>query len=142
MGHNTDALGFIPKPTVQHRYIAHHRYVLQTDEHGHPVGYLLHGAIRRGAAVVISQHCIEVDARRKHYGIVAFQQFLSRCQRAGASSIHLRVADDLPAVEFWRSCGFQTKAIVPGGERRGRMIVEMSLPLDLPLFSVAIQELA
>ena len=133
MSHNTDALGFIPEPTVRHRYIAQDRYVLQTDEHGHPVGYLLHGSLRRAHPCVISQHCIDFDARRRHYGVLAFQVFLERCQRAGVSSITLRVADDLPAVQFWQACGFQTKAIVPGGQRRNRIIIEMQLPLDLPL---------
>lgn len=135
MAHNTDALGFIPEPTVRHRYIEQERYVLQTDEKGKPVGYLLHGAMHRAQPCVISQHCIDFDARRQHYGFLAFQEFLGRCQRAGCSSVHLRVAEDLQAVHFWQACGFQTRAIVPGGQRRDRIIVEMFLPLELPMFA-------
>jgi hypothetical protein len=134
MAHNTDALGFIPEPTVRHRYISQHRYILQTDERGNPVGYLLHGALRRAQPCVISQHCIDYDARRRHYGLLAFREFLRRCEVAGSSSIHLRVAEDLDAVQFWQSCGFTVDAVVPGGERRQRIIIEMVLPIALPLF--------
>lgn len=133
MRHNYDALGFIPAPTVHHRYVAEQRYILQADERGRNVGYLLHGALRRSRPCVISQHCIDYDYRNRHYGMVAFRRFLERCQRAGCSSIHLRVAEDLPALEFWRACGFQIQGVVPGGQSRARVIVEMTMPLDLPL---------
>lgn len=137
MRHNYEAVGFIPEPTVQHRYVTLGRYILQTDDSGHNIGYLLHGALRRAQPVVISQHLIDYDYRRRHYGLLAFNQFVERCERVGVSSIHLRVADDLPALLFWQSCGFQTLRIVPGGERRQRSIVEMYRPFDLPLLSAA-----
>ena len=140
MAHNTDALGFIPATTVENRYVRMNRYVIQTDERGKAVGYLLHGAIRAGEPCVISQHCIEYDKRLHGYGELAFAELLRRCRMGGASSIHLRVGQDLPAVLFWQSCGFTVKRIVPGGERRGRLIVEMALPLNLPLFSEAAHE--
>lgn len=133
MRHNYDAVGFIPEPTIEHRYIAQNRYILQADEHGKPVGYLLHGALRRAQACVISQHLIDYDHRRRHFGLLAFEQFLGRCERSGVSSIHLRVADDLPAVHFWRSCGFQVADILPGGLSRQRTIVQMHYRFDLPL---------
>lgn len=137
MKYNYEAVGFIPQPTVKYRYISQNRYILQSDERGRPVGYLLHGALRRGHSCVISQHCIDYDARRRHYGVLAFRQFVERCEFSGVSSIHLRVAEDLPAVSFWQACGFRVDAVVPGGQRRGRMIVEMSYLLILPLLSMA-----
>lgn len=130
---NYEAVGFIPEPTVRHRYITCHRYILQEDERGKLVGYLLHGALQRGKPCVISQHLIDYDYRRRHYGWLAFQEFVRRCEFAGVSSIHLRVADDLPSVQFWQSCGFQTIRVLPGGESRQRMIVEMVHLLSLPL---------
>jgi hypothetical protein len=134
MRHNYDAVGFIPGPTVQHRYVALGRYILQTDDRGRNVGYLLHGALNRGQACAISQHLIDYDYRRRHYGLLAFHQFVGRCQYTGVSSIHLRVADDLPALQFWQTCGFKVLRIMPGGQSRRRNIVEMFLPLELPFF--------
>jgi hypothetical protein len=134
MAENYDAVGFIPEPTVRCRYLAHHRYILQEDDRGRPVGYLLHGALERGRPCVISQHLIDYDYRRRHYGMMAFKTFVERCEFAGASSIHLRVADDLPALQFWQSCGFRIQRTVSGGEARNRVIVEMYYLLRLPMF--------
>jgi GNAT superfamily N-acetyltransferase len=134
MAENSDALGFIPITTLQDQYIAQQRYVLQLDECGNKVGYLLHGAIYYGQSVVISQHCIQYEKRLRGYGEMAFAVLLDRARKSGASSIKLRCADDLPAVQFWQNLGFQIRRVVPGGERRRRMIIEMFYPLALPLF--------
>lgn len=137
MAENTDALGFIPNTTLKTRYIAKSRYVLQADERGRTVGYLLYGALRYGQPVVIAQSCIQYEKRLRGYGEKAFLELLRRCRLAGASSIHLRCADDLPAVQFWQSLGFQILKIEPGGARRGRMIVKMVYLLSLPLLRPA-----
>lgn len=135
MAENYDAIGFIPLGTIRDRYITKQRFILQLDERGRRVGYLLHGTIRYGQPVVISQHCIQYDSRLRGYGEQAFQELLKRANLAGASSIQLRCADDLPALMFWQSVGFRIVRIVPGGEKRRRMIVEMAYPLALPLFT-------
>lgn len=131
---NTDAIGFIPAPTLESQYIRQGRYIIQEDERGRRVGFLLHGAIRQGQRLVISQHCIQYEKRNRDYGRAAFLALLERAQRYGASSIALRCGCDLEAVRFWQAMGFQVVRIVPGGERRGRMIAEMVLRLGLPLF--------
>lgn len=135
MAENYDAIGFIPVGTIRDRYLAKQRFILQLDERGRRVGYLLHGAIRYGRPVVISQHCIQYDKRLRGYGEMAFRALLKRANLVGASSIRLRCADDLPALLFWQSIGFQVVQVVPGGEKRRRMIVEMVYPLALPLFT-------
>jgi GNAT superfamily N-acetyltransferase len=137
MKQNTDALGFIPNTTIRDRFVAREWYILQRDECGKPVGYLLHGSVRYGQPCYVSQHCIELDKRLRGYGAQAVQVLIDRCQRVGASSIYLRCGEDLPALQFWQALGFQVLEIIPGGERRQRMIVRMALPLELPLLSLA-----
>lgn len=137
MRENYEAIGFIPEPTVRFRYIRHGRYILQVKENGRPVGYLLHGAIQCGQPVVISQHVIDYDHRLRGYGEAAFREFFERCRYGGASSIHLRCANNLPSVEFWQHCGFRIDAVLPGGLSRQRMINSMICELPLPLFDVS-----
>jgi len=134
MRENYEAVGFIPETTVRDRYIRNDWYILQKDDQGKTVGYLLHGAIQTGKPVAVSQHCIQYEKRLHGHGRQALLTLISRCQKVGASSIHLRCANNLPAVEFWQSCGFTVSGIVAGGQKRQRMIIEMNLPLNLPLF--------
>jgi GNAT superfamily N-acetyltransferase len=136
MAENYDAVGFIPKTTVETRYIRRGWYVLQTDERGRKVGYLLHGRIQQGNPVVVSQHCIQYEKRLKGYGEKAFQVLKERAERGGASSIKLRCADDLPALLFWQSVGFEIINVTPGGQKRKRMIMSMTYPLSLPLLEL------
>ncbi len=133
MRENYEAVGFIPEPTVQQRYIYHGNYVFQTDEAGKRIGYILHGPIRYGQPVTISQHVIQYEKRSHGYGLIAFDTLRRRAIQNGASSIRLRVADDLPAVLFWQACGFSCHRVLPGGQARQRLIIEMFLPLALPL---------
>jgi L-amino acid N-acyltransferase YncA len=135
MRQNTDALGFIPSTTVENRYIRRGDYILQCDERGNRIGYLLHGPIYQGRNAHVVQHCIELDKRNRGYGQLAVLELIRRCDIVGASSIRLRCATDLPSLEFWRSCGFVVAAIVPGGEQRQREIAEMFMLFDAPLFS-------
>lgn len=125
----------IPFDTIQYRYIAKNRYVLQEDERGKPVGYILHGAIHYGQPMVISQHAIIYDKWLLGYGQSAFYAVVERARRGGASAIRLRCADDLPANQFWQSLGFQIVGIESGGAKRNRTIVKMVFPLLLPLFA-------
>lgn len=134
MRENYEAVSFIPDTTLKDRYIAKNRYIIQYDERGRKTGYLLHGALYYGRPVVISQHCIQYEKRLRGYGEQAFLEMLRRANLAGASSIRLAVADDLPAVDFWKTCGFQVIGIEPGGKSRNRMRIKMVYPLALPLF--------
>ena len=136
MAENTNELGFIPNTTIKSRYIAKSRFILQYNERGYPVGYLLHGALNYGQPVVISQACIQYEKRLRGYGEMTFRELLNRAEWANVSSIHLAVAADLPAVQFWQSLGFQVREIVPGGASRKRMIVKMFYPLNLPLLTL------
>lgn len=126
----------IPFDTIQYRYIAKHRYVLQENEHGQSVGYILHGALYRGQSLVISQHAIDYDYWLRGYGEQAFNAVLERANLVGCSSIRLRCADDLPSVQFWRALGFQIAGLEVGGAKRQRTIIKMVYPLDLPLFTL------
>ena len=130
----SDALGFIPSTSVHDKYVCAENFIIQHDEHGAKVGYILHGPIRYGKNVVISQAVIDMEKRRRHYGFLAVDELVTRCKSRNASSISLRCAADLEAVQFWQAVGFQLNDIVPGGERRGRMICRFFLPLALPLF--------
>lgn len=128
-----DALGFIPQPTIEYRYIKRSDYILQCDERGKAIGYLLHGPIRQGAPAHVVQHCIELDKRNRGYGHLAISELIRRCSMIGASSIRLRCATDLPSIEFWKSAGFSVAHIEGGGKARHRQIAIMFLLLDLPL---------
>ena len=136
MRHNYEAVGFIPATTIEDRYVRRGQVIFQTNENGKRVGYLLHGPIEQGKLCHVAQHCIEMDKRNRGYGQIAVQELIGRCNRYSAAGIHLRVAIDLQAVEFWKSCGFTTDALVPGGESRNRMIAIMRMNFDLPLFFV------
>jgi GNAT superfamily N-acetyltransferase len=135
MRENYEAVGFIPEPCVADRYVAHARYVLQADEAGRRVGYLLHGALRYGRTLSIAQHCIQIDRRRHGYGENALAELVRRAEYIGASCITARVATDLDAVDFWLSQGFEIREVVPGGSKRQRSIARIWLPLALPMFA-------
>ena len=134
MRHNYDALGFIPKPAIENRYIKQQDYILQCDERGKAIGYLLHGPIRQGQVAHVVQHCIELDKRNRGYGCLAVTELIRRCSVVGASSIRLRCATDLPSLDFWKSCGFTVARIEDGGKKRNRQIAVMYLLLGVPLF--------
>lgn len=135
MRHNYEAVGFVTEPTVRDRYVALGRYVLQTDERGKAVGYLLHGPCKPGRTMTIIQHCIELDKRNRGYGQAAVQEVVRRAKLLNAAGIRLRVASDLEAVQFWQSCGFVPYDVVPGGKKRNRMIIKMCLDLS-PMVSL------
>lgn len=134
MRENYDAVGFIPEPTVARQYITQGRYVLQEDEAGKRVGYLLHSAPTYGRPLSIAQHCIQHDRRRHGYGEGALGELISRSRCVGASCITARVGTDLEALDFWMAQGFRLIEIAPGGQKRRRQIARLWLPLALPLF--------
>lgn len=132
MRHNTDALGFIPRPALLERWIKQGNYIIQRDRFAKPIGYLLHGPVNDERTLYINQACIELDKRNRGFGKTALNTLLNRAIEAHATTILLRCATDLDAVEFWMSCGFNPIAITPGGARRHRTIIQFEhrLPQD------------
>ena len=134
MRENYEAVGFLPETGVLENHVRHGRYVLQTDEAGRRIGYLLYGALIYGLPLRIAQHCIQDERRRQGYGETALSTLIQRAESVGAASIQARVATDLDSLGFWLSQSFRLRDIVPGGERRGRKIARLWLPLTPPLF--------
>lgn len=122
MRQNYDAVGFIPATTVQSRYIAAERYVFQTDESGKPVGYLLHGAIRPGRILVVSQHCIDPDKRLHGYGENAFKTLVERARIANCRGIKLHCAADLESNAFWQAMNLQLVSVKTPENKRHRSV--------------------
>lgn len=132
MQQNTDALGFIPEPTVRQRY--DERYIIQTDDYGRKRGYLLHGSPAPGGVLTIAQACIEFNHRRNGFGFSVVQQLIDRADAAQVRAIKLRCADDLEANRFWKAAGFElTKQEYPHN-RRQRIINTYLLDMWPTLF--------
>lgn len=130
MADNRHAVGFIPEPTVQERYINTGRYILQQDRWGNTVGYLLYTPLHAGGQIVVHQACIDLDNRFKHFGQLAVIELTRRARRRGASAIHLRSTDDIEPVIFWHQCGFVATHLTKGGQRGTRTIVHFRLDLQ------------
>lgn len=128
-----NALGFIPEPTVEYQYIRNNRYVLQLNESGKGVGYLLYGAINIARPVVITQAIIDYDYRLKGYGEQAVNELIRRAKLGNASSIRLQIASELPALEFYQALGFTEIGRIQDGNVRKREKIQMIYPLSLPL---------
>lgn len=135
MRENYNALGFLPFEGI-HQYVDAGNYVIQTDEVGRRVGYLLHGPIKWGQPVRVIQHCIQTDRRLHGYGEAAFETLVERCLSGGVSVISLRCAVDLPSLAFWRGQGFREHSIVAGG-RHHPWIARLWLPVHDGLFAPA-----
>lgn len=126
----------IPFQSIEFQYVKNQRYVIQNDEKGKRVGYILHGAIQRGKPLVITQHAIQYEKWLHGYGEKAFNVVLTSAKIGGSSSIWLRCAEDLPAIKFWEMMGFQIHRIEAGGKKRDRTIFVMVRPLYLPLLNI------
>lgn len=137
MRQNYEAVGFLPYEALEGQYIAHGRYVIQTNERGQKVGYLLHGKPTAGGILSVAQHCIETDKRLHGYGQEAFKTLLDRARFANCRAIKVRCAADLPSNEFWREMGLEVVSVRPGGQRRQRDINVMLLDLWPTLFEHA-----
>jgi L-amino acid N-acyltransferase YncA len=133
MHDNYEAVGFLSSSAITEQYGPAGRYILQCDERGRRVGYLLHGALGYGRAVSIAQHCIDYDRRLRGYGETALKSMIERAVACGATAIRARCATDNESLQFWLAQGFVVRAIVPGGQRRQRQIAEIRLLLPLGL---------
>lgn len=129
MRHNYEAVGFLPESAIEQQYVANGRYVLQADERGRNVGYLLHGKPTPGAILTVAQHCIETDKRLRGYGQEAFKTLLDRAKIANCRAIKVRCAVDLPSNAFWREMGLEIVSVQSGGKHRQRDINVMLLDL-------------
>lgn len=108
-GYNTEpnSLGFIPDTKIASYYIPRGFYLIQSDRRGRSVGYILHGKPQLGGVLTIAQAIIDVDHRLVGHGEGVVSRLVERASAAQCSSIKLRCAVDLPANEFWVSCGFE-----------------------------------
>jgi len=138
MREDYEALGFLSFQAIND-YVEDGNYVIQTDDRGRRLGYILHGPIRYGQPVTIVQHCIVNDFRRRGNGAVALAEVVRRGHARSASLIRLRCATELDALGFWQSQGFHASGVTPGGKRRGRELTRLWLPLAQPLFDAAPQ---
>lgn len=129
--HRTEssALGFIPAPSIQRRYLdtGDHEWVV--DGHGNRRGYLLHGPARWGQPLHIIQTCVEPDYRLRHYAAAAVERIAEKARLAGCTEIRLRCALDLPANSFWLAIGFYLLQFTVGGHSTGRTIAEYWRPI-------------
>lgn len=130
MRRNTDAVGFITRPTIEKRFVPKGHYVIQRNRHGQPIGYLLHGPVHPDGTLHVHQACIELDRRNRGFGHQAVRTLIERAIRHHARTILLRCAADLEATTFWTACGFLPFALSPGGKRRQRTILHFSLELQ------------
>ena len=123
------ALSIIPAPSIKHRMIDPGFYVIIRDGRGHRRGFLLHGPPRWGKPLHIYQTCVETDYRLRGFAAQAVAEIARRGLQAGATEINLRCAADLPAMLFWRECGFTFRQWHVGGNQRQRVIAELFSPL-------------
>lgn len=129
MKQNTDALGFIPRPTIEDRFVPAGHYLIQRNRFAKPVGYLIHGPVHPDGKLLIHQACIELDRRYRHFGHQTVQTLIDRAKRKGARVILLHCAADLDAVAFWTKLGFRQTRVSTGGARRRRTIIHFAYPL-------------
>ena len=141
MRENYETVGFLPETTVHTRYVQCGRYVLQKNEHGRRVGYLLYGPVSSQGVVCVTQHVIQEEKRGHGYGELAWHELLRRCLLHGADTIRLHCATSFPSLMFWQQMGFTIYANVPGGTHRGRTIACMAFDCGLPLFAQKIDVL-
>lgn len=129
MKHNTNSLGFIPKPTVRDRFVKRGLYIIQRTSTGRAVGFILHGPVHPNGDLYVHQACIEVDRRLKHWGYLAVYELIDRARLHGARRILLRCAEDIDGVCFWHAVGFTPTHITKGGPRRRRWIIHFEMDL-------------
>lgn len=137
MRQNTNALGFIPRATIEQRYIAHQQIVLATKA-GTPVGYLLHGVARPGGVLTIAQHVVEYDYREHGYGMDAVRELIARAQTANCRAVVLRCAEDLHANQFWAAAGFERTARLTASNARQRAINVYTFDLWPKLWDIGV----
>lgn len=122
------SLGFIPSPRYD-EYLESGQ-VLIGLENNEPCGFLLHGAAR--PLLRIYQTAICYDARRIKHATAIVDELKRNAIAAGVERIRLHCADDLPANDFWRACGFTHVDNVKRKRWKGRILRrwELALPAE------------
>jgi len=130
MRRETDALGFIPEPTLRQRFIRRDLYQIIRDGRGRRTGYVIHGPPRSGRPLFLHQTLVELDRRRRHHAQRAIDAIARQGLAAGSTELRLRCGMDLEANAFWQAIGFHLVAIETGGNRRNRILAIYRFPLE------------
>jgi len=101
---NTDALGFIPYPTVE-KFILNDQ-ICMTNEGGLNASFCLFGS-GKGSSLKIYQHCVEQDLRMLDHGKRLFNLVTDKAREKGYDNIQLRCRENLEANKFWKALGFK-----------------------------------
>lgn len=134
MRENYEAVGFLPLNSLQSQYAGNGRYILQCDERGNRIGYLLHGNPKPGGILSVAQHCIQFDKRLRGYGEETFHKLILRARHANCRAVKVRCAAGLPSNEFWLAMGLELVKVDDGPNRRKRPINVLLLDLWPTLF--------
>lgn len=133
--YRTAALGFLPQSAYEAVITGigtrSRLWVAEADDD--QVGYLYLTPGQAGGSAKIVQVAVQEDARRNEYGTALVneaERYASTLRRGGVSC---SVATDLEAGRFWDAVGFELRRIVPGGNRRGRLLERRFKCLPVPL---------
>jgi len=80
---------------------------------GRPVGFLLHGSLRR-PEVRIFQLAVEASYRRMGIARLLLADLLRHCRQAGIAGVSLRCRGEFAANRFWHRSGFKLHALEEG----------------------------
>ena len=117
---NENAVGFIPYSGIA-QYIADGDYILQRDNRGRRVGYVLHGKPQPGGILTVAQLVIEFDYRQRGHAMDTMRELIARANAVNMREIKLTCADDLLAAhELWRAVGFERTRTIPATNTRQR----------------------
>lgn len=113
-----DAIGFIPKPRLSFEASRGHLYALRgSDEY---LGFLLRGPWR--TITHIHQVWMRQDVRRRLYASLLLAEVLADAPTDKTRTITLNCANDLDAMLFWPSLGFEPVHVrLPTNYRRRRV---------------------
>lgn len=102
-GTHKHELGFLPRLAYT-QALALGRVFL-CFENGDPCGYLIHGPAKQNSKIY--QVVVSDDCRRIEHGTALVQAARLYADRAEAHTLSCHVAEDLAAVEFWKSIGLE-----------------------------------
>jgi len=125
------ALGFIPAVAYRDALARGRMLAITADDE--PIGFQLWA--RRKQTLRFHQTCVVPEFRRRLYAARQLACTASEPDARGATLLACRVADDLPANEFWLACGFHVARTAPGGKTWNRTIncyeLRIRSPIDL-----------
>lgn len=123
-----DEIGFLPESRL--RSYQERGQLWHASENGELCGFLVWG---NGWPVLrVYQVCIQYDVRRRQHGLELVRKLITLATANGYSAIACWVADDIPANDFWRSCGFEVRGQRQGGRARGRNHNQWVFHLPMP----------